>query len=251
MEPVTLTPIGRVVGGRAEPIDDAWGDVTATIELDGARFGADAVAGLDAFSHLEVVFLFHRVAEDAVQTGARHPRGNRDWPAVGIFAQRGKDRPNRLGVSVCELMAVDGLRVAVRGLDAIDGTPVLDVKPAMRQFQPTEPLRQPSWVDELMREYWRPRPPRLEVRVGDLLALPEEDEEDGSVAFRIAEVATVTDEVAALWFFAASAGEPPEAVDPAGLARIGLHERMGGPIEVARDELDTWDAVPVRRLTGG
>lgn len=158
MEPVTLTPIGRVVGGRAEPRDDVWGDVTATIELDGARFGPEAVAGLEAFSHVEVVFLFHRVDDHAVETGARHPRGNADWPRVGIFAQRGKDRPNRLGVSVCELVGVDGLRLAVRGLDAIDGTPVLDLKPVLHEFLPRGPLRQPPWATELMRDYWRARP---------------------------------------------------------------------------------------------
>jgi len=89
-----------------------------------------------------------------VQTAARHPRGNRDWPEVGIFAQRGKARPNRIGLSVCELVAVEGLRVAVRGLDAIDGTPVLDLKPWMQEFGPRGPVRQPAWSTELMAGYW-------------------------------------------------------------------------------------------------
>ena len=118
---VRLEPVGRVVGGRDEVRDDAWGPVRAVIELDAARFAPEAVAGLDAFSHLEVVFLFDRVDPAAVETGARHPRGNRAWPRVGIFAQRAKDRPNRLGVSRCRLLAVDGRRLAVEGLDAVDG----------------------------------------------------------------------------------------------------------------------------------
>ena len=89
-----------------------------------------------------------------MEHGARHPRGNPDWPRVGIFAQRGKDRPNRLGVSRCELLAVDGTAVRVRGLDAVDGTPVLDLKPWMAEFGPRGDMRQPAWASELMRGYW-------------------------------------------------------------------------------------------------
>ncbi|MHB1534999.1 MAG: SAM-dependent methyltransferase [Acidimicrobiales bacterium] len=131
-----LGPIGWVSSPRVEPIDDDWGGVTATIRLDGNRFTPDSLRGLDDFSHVEVVYIFDRVDPDGVQTGARRPRGNRDWPEVGIFAQRAKARPNRIGVSVCRLVAVDGLAVTVQGLDAIDGTPVLDIKPYMSEFAP-------------------------------------------------------------------------------------------------------------------
>lgn len=67
---------------------------------------------------------------------ARPPRGRTDWPLNGIFAQRGKNRPNRLGVSRAQILMVDGLDLHVRGLDAVEGTPVLDVKPCMREFEP-------------------------------------------------------------------------------------------------------------------
>jgi tRNA-Thr(GGU) m(6)t(6)A37 methyltransferase TsaA len=150
---ITIEPIGVVMGGRTEPIDDDWGAVEAVIRLD-ARFPDDAVAGLDAFSHLCVVFQFHLVGEEAVVTGARHPRGNTDWPKVGMFAQRAKIRPNRLGVSHCELLGVDRLDLVVRGLDAIAGSPVLDVKPFMREFEPTGAIRQPAWATELMQGYY-------------------------------------------------------------------------------------------------
>jgi tRNA (adenine37-N6)-methyltransferase len=152
---LTVVPVGYVVGGRVEPADDDWDAVAATIHLDATRFDADALSGLDAFSHVEVLYHFHLVADDAVHTGARRPRGNPGWPLVGIFAQRGKDRPNRLGVSTCRIEAVDGLDVHVRGLDAIDGTPVLDLKPVMREFLPRGELRQPAWAGELMARYWR------------------------------------------------------------------------------------------------
>jgi tRNA-Thr(GGU) m(6)t(6)A37 methyltransferase TsaA len=148
-----LRPIGYVRGGRAEPIDDRWGAVTATIALT-PEFGPEALAGLDGFSHVEVVFLFDRVAENAVVAGARHPRGRTDWPKVGIFAQRGKDRPNRLGVTICRLLAVEGTTLRVAGLDAIDGTPVLDLKPVMRGFLPRGEVREPQWARVLMDGYW-------------------------------------------------------------------------------------------------
>jgi len=84
----------------------------------------------------------------------RHPRGNPEWPEVGILAQRAKDRPNRLGVTTCRVLSVDGGVLHVQGLDAIDGTPVIDIKPHMQEFGPRGDVHQPSWADELMHGYW-------------------------------------------------------------------------------------------------
>jgi tRNA (adenine37-N6)-methyltransferase len=151
---ITLVPIGQVTGGRSEPIDDDWDAVDATIVLDPEQFSLDAVAGLEDFSHLDVVFAFHLVPDDEIERGARHPRGRTDWPKVGIFAQRGKGRPNRLGVSTCTLVRVDGLTLHVRGLDAIDGTPVLDLKAHFAEMGPRGDVRQPEWSHEIMRTYW-------------------------------------------------------------------------------------------------
>jgi len=150
----TLHPIGHVRGGRTAPVDDGWDAVSATIALV-PEFGPEALAGIDGFSHVEVVFLFDRVAESAIVTGARHPRGRADWPKVGIFAQRGKDRPNRLGVTICRLLAVEGTTLRVAGLDAINGAPVLDVKPCMRGFLPRQEVTEPDWARELMAGYWK------------------------------------------------------------------------------------------------
>ncbi|MFJ3173187.1 SAM-dependent methyltransferase [Streptomyces roseus] len=147
-------PVAVVVGGRAEVVDDDWGRETAVIRVDSGRFGPEALYGLADFSHLEVVYHFDRVPVEKIETGARHPRGNPDWPLVGIFAQRGKNRPNRLGVSRCRILEVDGLDVHVAGLDAVDGTPVLDLKPYMAEFGPRGELRQPPWATALMRDYY-------------------------------------------------------------------------------------------------
>lgn len=154
MDTFTVTPIGHVRGGRDQPIDDDWGGSEAVIALDPGSFDASALAGLDAFSHAEIIFLFDRVPPEKIETGARHPRGRTDWPLVGIFAQRGKNRPNRLGLTTCEIVSVEGTRLTVRGLDAIDGTPVLDIKPVMREFLPRSTTVQPAWASELMRDYW-------------------------------------------------------------------------------------------------
>ena len=154
MDAIEVIPIGRVRGGRTDPIDDDWDQVEAEIVLDPARFAPDAAAGLDAFSHIEVIFHFDRADPAKINTGARHPRGNTAWPKIGIFAQRGKDRPNRIGVTVCRILSVDGLSVRVRGLDAIDGTPVLDIKPVMTGFLARGEIREPDWARDLMAGYW-------------------------------------------------------------------------------------------------
>ena len=152
-EALRLTPIGVVRSTRDQARDDGWDAERAWIELD-ASLPEEALAGLGDFSHVEVLYVFDRVAPDAVERGARHPRGNPAWPRVGIFAQRAKDRPNRLGLTICRLLGVEGRRLRVAGLDAIDGTPVLDLKPWMREFGPRGPVAQPAWASELMRAYW-------------------------------------------------------------------------------------------------
>jgi len=150
-----VTPIAHVRGGRTAPVDDDWARERCAIELD-APFTAAGLAGLDAFSHIEVVYVFDRVPDAEIELVARHPRGREDLPKVGIFAQRGKGRPNRIGVSRCCLLRVEGTRLHVAGLDAIDGTPVLDIKPWMAEFGPRGTLTQPAWATELMRGYYEP-----------------------------------------------------------------------------------------------
>lgn len=153
MTALPVAPVAYVRGGRSSPEDDNWGRERAAIELVDA-LPPEALAGLDAFSHAEIIFQFHLVPDAKIETGARRPRGNPDWPMVGIFAQRGKNRPNRIGVTVCRIISVTGRRIEVEGLDAIDGTPVLDIKPVMTEFLPRGEIRQPDWSSELMKEYW-------------------------------------------------------------------------------------------------
>jgi tRNA-Thr(GGU) m(6)t(6)A37 methyltransferase TsaA len=145
--------IATVSSPRDVAIDDDWGAVESLIRLVD-DYPPEALAGLDGFSHLEVIFLFDRVDPGTVTTGARVPRNNPAWPAVGIFAQRAKNRPNLLGLCTCEVVAVEDRTIRVRGLDAIDGTPVLDLKPYLAEFAPRRATTQPAWSHELMAQYF-------------------------------------------------------------------------------------------------
>ena len=153
-EIIALQAVGYVRSSRKEVKDDEWDGVKVQIHLDETRFTPEALAGLSSFSHLEVIFFMDQVEEGAIQMSARHPRNNPEWPKVGIFSQRGKNRPNRLGLTVCRINSVEGLVVDVTGLDAVDGTPVLDIKPWVKEFAPRGEVLQPDWMTELMKNYW-------------------------------------------------------------------------------------------------
>jgi tRNA (Thr-GGU) A37 N-methylase len=154
-----VEPVAHVVGGRSEPTDDFWGGTRAVIRIDSTRFGTDATAGLDAFSHLEVVYRFHLTDPADLNLGARRARDNPDWPPVGIFGHRNMRRLNWLGVSRCRLLAVDGLDLHVEELDAVDGTPVLDIKPWFAEFGPRGEVRQAPWSVEMLGRYFAVPPP--------------------------------------------------------------------------------------------
>ncbi len=154
MPEFVVVPIGVVHSERRVVQDDDWDSVRVHIELDGTRFSPDALLGLDDFSHVEVLFLMDRVATTRIEVGARHPRNNPAWPSVGIFAQRAKNRPNRIATTICRIDRIDGLKLHVTGLDAVDNSPVLDLKPWVRELAPRGDVRQPAWVTELMQKYW-------------------------------------------------------------------------------------------------
>jgi tRNA (adenine37-N6)-methyltransferase len=150
---VQVQAVRFVEARRAHSEDDFWGGEESCISLT-ENFTAAALKGVEDFSHVEVLFLFHDVDKLRIVMGARHPRNNTEWPAVGIFAQRGKNRPNRIGSTLCRVVRVEGTRLFVAELDAIDGTPVLDIKPVMVEFLPRQVVRQPAWSHELMHNYW-------------------------------------------------------------------------------------------------
>ncbi len=148
-EEVRLRPIGRVSNQVVDPVDEGWGEVESDLVLD-EEYGP-ALQGLEAFSHLLVIFWMH---EAPPPTGLwRRPQGRADMPELGILAQRARHRPNPIGVTAVELVGVRGNRVRVRGLDAIDGTPLLDIKPYFPAYD-ARAARVPEWVDRLLSGYF-------------------------------------------------------------------------------------------------
>ncbi len=148
-----INTIGKVVTDRIRPEDDNWGAGTSKIMLN-KEYNADSLKGIEDFSHLEILFLFHKVKDEKIERGARHPRNLEHLPETGIFAQRGKNRPNKIGLTTVKLIKVAGTSLYVKGLDAINGTPVIDIKPVMKQFLPKGEVKQPKWVNEVMKNYW-------------------------------------------------------------------------------------------------
>lgn len=150
-----LENIGLIRNERSSIEDDYWGNVISTINLDPNLVLPESTLGLEEFSHLEVIYYMHLVSDEKIQNGARHPRNLTHLPKVGVFAQRVKSRPNKMGLSRCKLLAVDGLELRVQGLDALDGTPVLDIKPYFQEFSPHGEVRQPDWTKEIMKDYFK------------------------------------------------------------------------------------------------
>lgn len=149
----TIKPIAVVQNSKKEIEDDHWGDVLSSIFLTD-ELSDDSLKGIDEFSHLEILFYFNQVNDNKIQYNSRHPRNNKEFPKVGIFAQRGKNRPNKLGSTIVELIEHTNKELIVKGLDAIDGTPIIDIKPVMQEFLPKKEIQQPNWSNILMENYW-------------------------------------------------------------------------------------------------
>ena len=153
MGSIALRIIGTVKNGRTSTADSGWGSLESEIVL--APEFAPGLTGLEAFSHALVVFYMEHDPDGEAPAVVRRPRGREDMPRVGVFAQRGRMRPNPVGVTAVEVVSVGDDRVRVRGLDAIDGTPVLDLKPYVPDFDRVESPRVPEWMDTLMAGYFR------------------------------------------------------------------------------------------------
>ena len=145
-------PIGIVKSPVKEGIDTGWGKVISEIHLDEQYVAG--LTGLDSFSHVIVVFEMHKSSWNPETDLVRRPQGRSGLPLTGIFAQRAKHRPNPIGITAVKLLNIKGNTLTVRGLDAIDGTPVLDIKPYFPQFDAVAHAHTPGWVETIMSEYF-------------------------------------------------------------------------------------------------
>ena len=149
---MNIEPIGVVKSPVKEPIDENWRQVIAEIHLHDSL--APGLKGLDRFSHLVVIFFMHLYSFDPAADLVRRPQERADMPVVGIFAQRAKHRPNPIGITAVELIEVCEPVLVVKGLDAIDGTPVLDIKPYVPAFDSRPAAVVPMWIERLMKKYF-------------------------------------------------------------------------------------------------
>ena len=148
-----IESIATVYNKRKEAVDDFWGDTISEIRLHD-HIPVEALDGIETFSHAEVLFVFDKVT-DPIVWGSVHPRGNTNWPKVGIFVQRKKNRPNLIGATICEIIKREGRSLWVKLLDAIDETPVIDIKPVWQGFLPQKEVMEPEWSKELMTDYYK------------------------------------------------------------------------------------------------
>jgi len=149
---INLEVIATVSNDRNDLRDDNWGSVVSKITLH-EGLSADLLLGLSAFSHVEVIFIFNQKMDTQGLSATRHPRNNTDWPKIGLLAQRSVHHPNPIGHTSAKILRIKGKVLTVQGLDAVNGTPVLDIKPVFREFLP-DVIEQPNWVSELMANYW-------------------------------------------------------------------------------------------------
>lgn len=149
---IIMKPIGYVHNEVTIKKDHGWGRETSRIVIDPKL--QNGLAGLADFSHIIVVYYLHEANFVPGQHIVRRPQGREDMPMVGILSQRAKDRPNPIGITSVKLVQAQENIVTVQGLDAISGTPVLDIKPYYPVYDAKKDAAVPQWVDELMKEYF-------------------------------------------------------------------------------------------------
>jgi tRNA (adenine37-N6)-methyltransferase len=139
-----VNPIGYVKNGIHDIRFDGWKNLISRLVIDD-RY-VEALEGVEKFSHLFVICWLHLPGKLLLQ---RHPRDRQNLPVVGIFATRSQLRPNRLGLRVVRLLERKQNDLLVAGLDVVDGTPLIDIKPYIPQQDVVMNAKVPRWVDKL------------------------------------------------------------------------------------------------------
>jgi len=143
---MTLKAIGIVrneVKERPPFRRDWWVEIVSEVVIDSSL--TEALDGLEEFSHIIVLYWMHRLASDEVPLKVC-PKGRKELPPVGLFASRAPHRPNRIGKATVKLLRRQGNILRVKGLDALDGTPVIDIKPYIPGYDSVADTRVPQWI---------------------------------------------------------------------------------------------------------
>ena len=152
MNEIKLEPIGYVLSSVTERMDENWGEIKSKIILNPEYTGA--LLGLDNFSHAIIVTYLHQAKYEKEKHLQRRPRNLEPMPKVGIFSQRAKDRPNPIGITAVEIISVGDDYLEIKGLDAINETPILDIKPYYPHYDKIDSPKVPECVDRLMKNYF-------------------------------------------------------------------------------------------------
>ena len=142
---ITIKPLGKARNSVSKPMLPGWKDVVTEIVID--KTYTDGLDGIEDYSHVIVVYWMDKEEECHLK---HHPQGKEDIPFVGIFACRCPQRPNRIAISTVELLSRDGNSLKVKGLDIVNSTPILDIKPYTPQYDEIENAKVPNWVNKLV-----------------------------------------------------------------------------------------------------
>ncbi|SEM82460.1 tRNA-Thr(GGU) m(6)t(6)A37 methyltransferase TsaA [Syntrophus gentianae] len=149
---IQLKPVGFISSPVTEQADEKWGGVISRVLLQPEYIGA--LSGLEDFSHAMIITYLHQAKYEKEKHLQRRPRDLDSMPKIGIFSQRAKDRPNPIGVTTVKIITVKDDYIEVQGLDAINGTPILDIKPYYPHYDKVDAPKTPEWVDKLMEKYF-------------------------------------------------------------------------------------------------
>jgi len=144
MKEINLKPIGFVKNSIKKPRFGSFADEISEIVVE-EEF-TDALNGIEDYSHVIIVFWMDKVKEHVI---THQPQGNPEVPIVGIFACRCPARPNPIAITTVELIEHNGNKIKVKGLDILDGTPVIDIKPYWPIYDEVEGGTIPDWVNKL------------------------------------------------------------------------------------------------------
>jgi len=152
MEEIKLKPIGFVSSPVTKRMDENWGKITSKIKLKPEYTGA--LTGIDGFSHAIIITYLHQAKYEKEKHLQRRPRNLETMPMAGILSQRAKNRPNPIGITAVEIINAGDDYLELKGLDAIDATPILDIKPYYPDYDKIDNPEVPEWVDRLMKGYF-------------------------------------------------------------------------------------------------
>jgi len=141
---MTLKAIGIVRSEIKQPSRQDCREIVSDIVIDSSL--TEALDNLDDFSHIIVLYWMHQVSALSQVATKVHPKGRYELPLVGLFATRAPYRPNPIGKATVRLLQRQGNILKVEGLDAIDGTPVIDIKPYIPGYDSVANPRVPPWI---------------------------------------------------------------------------------------------------------